>query len=550
MKYLVVVLVCIQSLSFSQELFQNPLNIPMYLSGSFAELRSNHFHSGIDIKTKETVGFPVFSVQEGWVSRIKVSPWGYGLAIYINHPSGYTSVYGHLSEFNNRISELVLTEQYSRKSYAFDKYFKKNELIISKRDTIGFSGNSGSSGGPHLHFELRKSTNQKPVNPLLFNFNIIDTISPNFKKLILYQNSEKEEFRVSKQNNSYFISDTLAVSDNFRFGIVTNDRGNNSNSKLGINKIEYFLDESLMFSYENHQFLFSESRYINSFIDYDIYTSTKERVQKLFVDPGNKLSTYQRLGQYKSLVNNDIYEVRIIIFDSKNNRSELRFFIRSSLQITNNHSASDTDDYVLFKHNKDNYFKTNKVSVSIKKGALYSDLKFKYSVLEEKRLIGNEIYQIHNDKTPLHRSMKVKILVPQAIKDYKNKLTIVSKDGKGFSALKSHINDGFITTTTRQFGSFGLSIDTIPPVVKVLRVDFTRNNQNIIVGISDDLTGISSYEAYIDDQWVLMKYQYKRKRIYYDLDKMLVKTGLKRMLIVKVTDRVGNETIIEDELVY
>ena len=276
--FLIVLLFFVNTFNLFAQ-FRNPLDIPMYLSGGFAELRSNHFHSGLDIKTQNKEGFPVFAVADGWVSRIKISPWGYGNALYITHSNGYTSVYAHLSRYNNFLQNFVENLEYKKKSFSIDYSFQKGKMIVKKGDTIAFTGNSGSSGGPHLHFELRNTKTQKPINPVQFPFDIEDTIAPVFKSLYVFDNNGVRDFPIVFKVNSYYtLPETLSVFNNFDFGILTGDISNNSENPLGINKISLFENEKLCYEYDNQSFSFSESRYINSHIWYGMYKKKRIRV--------------------------------------------------------------------------------------------------------------------------------------------------------------------------------------------------------------------------------------------------------------------------------
>ena len=163
-----------------------PIDIPIFLSGTFGELRSSNIHAGIDIKTQGREGFPLKAVSDGYVSRVKISTTGYGKVIYINHPDGKTSVYAHLKKFSAPIVHEVRKKQYTTQSYEVELFFEPSELQVSKNEIIGFSGNTGGSSGPHLHFELRETKTQKPINPLLSHYNIEDSVRPVIHSLIAY----------------------------------------------------------------------------------------------------------------------------------------------------------------------------------------------------------------------------------------------------------------------------------------------------------------------------------------------------------------------------
>ncbi len=539
MKYLLVILVSVSLCSYSQEKFINPLDIPMYLSGSFAELRSNHFHSGIDIKTDETVGHPVFSIADGWVSRIKVSPWGFGHVVYINHFNGYISVYAHLDRFNDKLTDLVLSEQYRKKSFSIDKYFKKGEYLVSQAEIIAFSGNTGGSGGPHLHFEMREIAGQKPINPLQFNFDIKDTIPPTFKALVAYNGSDKRYFTPVFSNGIYVIIDTVFVNDNFEMGIVSKDESNNSKNRLGVNKIDYYLDGVLMYSYKNEKFSYAETRYANAHIDYEEYKTNGTRIQKMFVELGNHLSCYSVLKKHKQIECNQFVNGEIRIQDSKKNKSVLKFIVKRSCdykkipKVERNYGKR-------FFYNKDNAFKTSNVKVFVPSGALYSDVDFSISSIADSRFIGGAIYSIHKETTPLQKRMILKIKYPKINPLLKKKLVIVKKTKQSISAEKTVVDGEYLKISTREFGDYTISIDSVAPKISFKK--FGRNGavHFLSFNISDNLSGISAYNGYVDGHWVLFQYDYKTKSLYYIFDKYLVKEGKKRTVLLKVSDSVGN----------
>jgi len=542
MKYLLIAFMAFSLSSFSQKEFTNPLDIPMYLSGSFAELRSNHFHSGIDIKTNETIGHPVFAVADGWVSRIKVSPWGFGHAIYITHNNGYTSVYAHLESFNEGLSQLLLDEQYKRKSFSVDMYLKKGVYPVKQSDLIAFSGNTGGSGGPHLHFELRETVSQKPINPLQFNFDIEDTIPPTFKALVAYNQSDKKFFTPIFSKGDFWIKDTVEVNDNFEIGIVTKDKSNNSDNRLGVNKIDYYLNDILMYSYKNESFSYSETRYANAHIDYGVYKTKSIRIQKMFVDPGNHLSCYSVLGKYKQINCNDFVKGRIEIQDSKNNKSVLRFIVKrlctksKEMEMTQSQCTSVSK----FKYNEDNRFKSSDIDLYIPKGALYSDIDFCFQKSENSDYIGGYVYSIHRETTALHKKMTLKIKRPKIKDVLSQKLIIVKKNNKNIKAKKTTLDGVFLKTRIKELGDYTIAIDTLSPRIKFESFSLDSSKSFLEFSISDNLSGISSYNGYIDGQWVLFQYDYKTKRLFYRLDKHLRKENKNRNVLIKVSDAVGN----------
>ena len=283
--------------------FSNPLQIPLILNGNFGESRSNHFHSGIDIKTQFKEGFKVFSAAEGYVSRIKIAHGGFGKAIYINHPNGYTTVYAHLKKFNNSIEEFVKKIQYNKQSYEVDLYLNTSDLKVFNNEVIGFSGNTGSSSGPHLHFETRKTVNQKALNPLLFGIEIKDTRRPVVNSLYMYKKLKSGSISLpykvvlNKINDSTFATKKIKVNGLVSFGLSGFDRQDLAKNKNGIYEISTFLNENLINSMKFDSFFFEESIKINSLIDYSFFVENRKRILKLFLEDENDLSIY--LFNYK-----------------------------------------------------------------------------------------------------------------------------------------------------------------------------------------------------------------------------------------------------------
>ena len=290
MRILLIIIYIIPWIINSQEkypknYFSKPVEIPLILSGSFGELRSNHFHSGIDIKTQSKQGLKIVSSADGYVSRIKIAHGGFGKAIYVNHKNGYTTVYGHLKKFNTEIENYIKKIQYGRESYQVDVYLNENTLNVYKNQIIAFSGNTGGSSGPHLHYEIRKTSNQKPLNPLLFGMEVKDTRRPEIKDLFIYNdvdnnfnNLTANKLKLTKLNDSVFNSNEININGLTGFGINVIDKQDLANNKNGVYKISTYYNNQLVNSILYDGFLFEESILINTLIDYKYYLNNKERI--------------------------------------------------------------------------------------------------------------------------------------------------------------------------------------------------------------------------------------------------------------------------------
>ncbi len=342
-KLLLIFIVCSSvHISAQEKYFSAPMKIPLILSGSFAELRSNHFHSGMDIKTQGVTGQVVSAAAKGYISRISISPTGFGNALYINHPNGTTTVYGHLMKFRDDIQEYIRNIQYEKKSFRVDVPVLPGIFPVEKDEWIALSGNTGSSGGPHLHFEIRDTKTEEPLNPLDFGFNIADRTPPTFSGLEIMPLSESSqvEFQPTKKiyhlvfyDGKYHIlnNPAIPVYGNIGFAFEAYDYFDDSRNRCGLSFIQLKIDGELYFSMNLHRFSFDESRDINNFIDYEDLVRQNRRFQKTWIDPGNQLSMYDfnRNNGVFFATDGKTHQVDIEAEDAYGNRSVLTFRIES-----------------------------------------------------------------------------------------------------------------------------------------------------------------------------------------------------------------------------
>ncbi|RMG76485.1 MAG: M23 family metallopeptidase, partial [Bacteroidetes bacterium] len=326
---------------YPQNYFRSPLDIPLLLAGNYGEIRSNHYHAGIDIKTEGVEGKNVYAAADGYVSRIKISEGGYGKALYITHPNGYTTVYAHLKRFNDTIEQYVRKQQYLKESYEIELFPPKNSLKVKKGDIIAVSGNTGGSGGPHLHFEIRETDTEVPINPLLFGFDIKDDIPPIIKHLTIYpiddtsfvnRRSRPKRYALSGSNGKYSLSATPEVKGIIGFGIEVIDKLNGSNNRCGIYSIDLTIDGDTIYRHHIEDIPFHKTRYINCHVDYEAWKKDGIKTQRCYRLPNNQLDFYDKL-KYNGLymfTDDSVHEVRFIVKDTYQNTSELVFNVKSS----------------------------------------------------------------------------------------------------------------------------------------------------------------------------------------------------------------------------
>jgi Membrane proteins related to metalloendopeptidases len=540
-------------------LFIPPVTIPLALSANFGELRVDHYHSGIDIKTQGVTGKEVVAAADGYVSRIGVSPTGFGNALYIRHPSGYSTVYGHLERCVPEIAAYVKARQYENKSFTVTLFPPKEKFQVKQGDIIAFSGNSGGSGGPHLHFEVRKADSEIPVNPLLFSFGPADNIKPVIEKLFVYpiyensliNNSHRTtRISISGSNGNYYIpaGNDISISGTAGFGIKSYDQLNDNYNKCGIYSIELRIDSSLKFSYVMDEFSFSESRFINSHIDYETYIRENSFIERTFVLPNDKLSVY------KNAVNRGIFNftdgkthhIQITVMDAQNNKAVLGFNVKSIVP-ANTNNEKQVREGVMMPYNRNNRFRAENISVSIPSGALYDTLFFIYKRDTGTPQMLSDVHYVHNKYTPLQKpySLSIKPTSVPAGKESKMLIVHMSDDFRK-SGINSSYSDGYVTGDVLSFGMFFAGIDTVAPSIYANGLqsgsDLTGRSE-LRIKITDDLSGIKSYEPTIDGKWALFEYDQKNDVLIYRFDPDRITKGTTHSLTLKVTDNKDNQGI-------
>ena len=536
-KYLIILLCtfCVNLFCQNNNKLHPPLDIPLVLSGTFGELRTNHFHAGIDIKTNAESGLKVYSINDGYVYRIKISPWGYGKAIYIKHPDGYTSVYAHLSRYNLSIEKYVKKHQYEKESYSLDLFPLKNEILINKGDLIAFSGNTGSSSAPHLHFEIRKSRNQFPQNVLNFGFDIYDDIAPTIKEIKISPHGKNSQINFSdkpkiytakKINKNYLIKDTIPVYGKVSTGIYTYDLLNGAKNKNGVYSVELKIDNKTIYFHEMNEFSFNETKYINSHIDYAEKKLNKKNIHSCYLQENNNLSIYKIFEDKGIFKVDSVHFGEFIVKDLHSNISKIKFIFKSVNKRKTKAKKIIEFKKITFPYDKENIFKNENIEVKIPKMALYDTLIFKYhKSLDTLKNCFSPKYKIHNNKTALHKPyyISIKNSVPENLR---NKAFICEVSKKGNLIYKGGTwNNGKLSAEIRNFGDFTVSIDTIPPIITPLNIEEGKimKSSSIRINIEDKLSGVKSYRGEINGSWILMEYDPKRNRLTHFFEKNLEK---------------------------
>lgn len=510
--------------------FRSPLDIePPALAGSFGELRSNHFHSGIDFRTNQRIGYPVYAPADGFISRLRVQNSGFGLALYINHPNGYTTVYGHLSRFNPKIAQIVKNIQYKKTSYEIDEFPSSDLIPVRKGEVIAYTGNTGSSGGPHLHFEIRDTKTEATINPQLLGISIPDDVPPIIHAMYVYrlngkpfnEFTPKQYFQVAGGKGIYKLNQvsTINLSGEVGFGIVVNDRHNGASGNNGAYSIELEVDDIKVYTSALERFTFDVSKAINSHIDYPTYLRTKQSIQKSFVDPGNPLPIYFNSVNSGRINFNDgkTHKVKYTISDARGNKTTLAFNVFADPKAVIN--TPEPPVGTSFSYNKQNEFNQEDVKVILPKGTLYNDFNFQYKkTAKPQQNAFSEIHHIHNNLTPLHTGFELWIKADSSIIKHQSKALIVSSSR---SSQGGYFENGWVKAKPRNFGSFFIAIDTIPPNIVPVNIANGKNMAGLSkmsFRISDNLSGIKSFNGYIDGKWVLMEFDAKTANLWHTFD--------------------------------
>lgn len=529
--------------------FGPPLNIPLILSGTFGELRNNHFHGGLDIKTQGVEGKLVLAAAEGYVARIKVSPWGYGKVLYINHPNGYQTVYAHLQRFSGEIEEYVRKAQYTQERFDVELYPSKGDLPVNKGQVIALSGNTGGSGGPHLHFEIRDEWGERALNPLLFGYELPDRIAPDLFKLYHYQFDStlhiikrNEVSTYSKGNNTFSVPyDTLRVNNLFSFGVESTDRLDNAANRNGIFKLETFFNGEKIFEFNTRAIRFSETRYLNAHIDYDLRMDKGKFIHKAFIDPGNLLEAYP-FEQNRGVVNTqDTFGLyKMILSDFAGNQSTLTFYVKidSALPAPQVSEKSGT----LFGFNKEIQLKDEKFSLQIPANSLYGNTLITYQVKKGCPWCWSHEVVIPHENTPLHKNAILSIRM-DSVPANPSKLVVIQKVKGKSSVLLGTLSGGYFTVKPKSFGSFVVSQDLKPPVITPQNISngaqmASKSRINIV--IKDDLSGVSKYRAEINGKWILMEYEPKASLLFHTFEGK--PEGKTHAFKLEVWDEVGNSS--------
>lgn len=521
-----------------------PLDIPIQLSGTFGEFRSNHFHAGLDIRTQGREGLKVKSVQNGWVNRIRVSTTGYGKALYIQHYDGTTSVYAHLKKFAPKIEAYVKERQYQKESFTIHLFPKSEVLKIEAGELVGFSGNTGGSYGPHLHFEIRNSSNQNPINPMEYPLEINDSQRPQIQNLYIYNgfhpDSKKKEFPLVKKNDSVYTTAGIHHSGKISVGLRLFDRQDLSYSKNGIYKAKVRLNGIPQFEMKMDEISFNDSKYINLLIDYKEYAQKKRRIQR-FISHSEQKTTFlegEKTNGEMEIRSGKSYQIMIEVSDYVGNTSYVEAYITCTdppLKFTEKLNSIDpSKDYLFDFDDKSVYFPQN---------SFFDAIRLKVENAENELIVGENHY-------PLQKPFEIQFQIPDqdSLKNSQSFIAKLNSKGKPYFFSNQKKEDSWIGKS-ETLGRFTLSRDSIAPKIKALNFknkQWLSSFKYLRVKLTDDYSGIKSYRGEINGKWICFEYEPKNNTLIYDFNDLNFKESL-HQLTIEAEDRVGNVSKLEME---
>ena len=550
----------------------SPMDIPLILSGNFCEMRSNHWHTGLDIKTNGGEGYKLRSVEEGYISRIKVSPWGYGLAIYVDHPNGLTSVYAHISKWPKKVDSLVYAKQLKNESWVLDENVLADSVYVKRGELIAYSGNTGGSLAPHLHFEIRETETEHVLNPLKFKCYrdmIQDKTKPTLSGVKVYavdRNGYMIPGRskyykcallngnwIINENNPIDVSDLMTENGFLAFGFHTTDKLDGARNVCGVHHTYLYQEDNLIHEQISEYMIFSVNRFINSHKDYFEFKQNRRNIHKNYITPVNEMPMYP---VHNGLVPWDRVKgnYRFTAVDVHGNKNTITFKIGEAKGELKPNPFDNGDDY--YFPDSVNVVLYPNFQLLMEKGSFYEPLQKSYRVDSNSRyLTPKHVFSEYS--IPVQKYFDVRMKVPdsiQGIADYK--LGIGLYTNKGYlSFLGGDYIDGWVEAKSRNFGEFVMVMDTVSPLIK--KLDYTENKtitkyRTLELNINDNLSGVTRYKAYINGNWVLMKYMKKKRKYVIPLDersKIHLKKG-ENKIRVWARDRTGNESEDITTVVY
>lgn len=530
----------------AQEL-PNPFDFPILLSGNFGELRNNHFHSGIDFKTQGAEGKPIHAVQEGYVSRISVSAWGYGNALYLTHPDGTTTVYGHLQKFSASITAYLREQQYAKESFTVDLTVEPEALPVRQGEVVALSGNTGSSGGPHLHFEVRDTETEEILDPIVYyKEKITDTRPPKIQGILICPvegkgvangTRRKQELKpVTAKNGNQTLTGKIEAWGEIGLAVKGYDAMDGTSNIYGVKEITLEADGRVIYHSNLERYAFNETRYLNTFTDYEEWKERRSFYMRSFQEPGNRLRFIESINRGILTIDEPrTYHLTYTLTDAFGNSSQLAIQIEGKEQPIPEPDLAGTE---LFHWGSDNRFGAKGIRLAIAKGNLYKDVHFRYAVKEDSAALA-ATHQLHDNPFPLHKSAQLSIRLQQDTLAQKQCYGVVRVQNGRTSWIGGTYRNGWIDADIKEMGNYTVKVDEAAPTITPLNPAGWIGKRTFTFRLSDNLSGVQTFRGEIDGRFILFEMNNKSV-ITCKFSKEQVSQG-KHTLKMTATDACGNE---------
>lgn len=528
-----------QAQNVTDNYFRSPFDFPILLSANFGELRPNHFHNGLDIKTQGVTGKPIYCIADGYVSRVAVLHGGYGQALYITHPNGLTSVYGHVVSFAKNIQAYVRQYQYAHETFTCDLKFQPGQFPVKKGDIIALSGNEGASAGPHLHLELRQTETGEYIDPMpYFKRYLKDSKAPVASLIGIYPIQGEGVVNGSTQKkllNVNALRQPIHAWGKIYTGISAKDYMDGTSNFYGVHSVTLYVDSVQVFNSTTDRVSPDENRMINGFTDYDELTRTRRLIMRSYKLPGNRLRllrTDENRGAVDINEERD-YHFRYVLEDNFGNRKTYAFTIKGKRQEIPEYKP-EADEMLYW--NRTNVIQQPGMELVVPRYYVYDNVPLHTRVKGDSSHIAFD-YVLDAGRTPIHSYCDLSIGLRHKPVADTTKYYIVQKAGKWRSSMGGKYENGWVKTRIRSLGTFSVDVDTVVPKITPVGQGGWRSNRQIRFRISDAESGIGTYKVYIDGKFVLFGL---KKGILVIQDPEKVKKGVPHKAEVTVTDQCGN----------
>ena len=535
----------------AHEELRSPFDFDILLSASYGELRSSHFHSGLDFKTCGVVGKPIMAVADGYIYRAKVEAAGYGQALYVKH-DGYMTVYAHLDRFPDAIAKRVRDYQYDNECFEADLYFAPGDYPVTRGEFLASAGNTGYSFGPHLHFELRDESGNKLYNPLPYYKQLVtDTRAPRVTSVAVYPRIGKGALFGSEASRAFplkgnALPDTIEAWGDIAFGIEALDYMDNTTNKYGLYRVELFVDSVSHFEMQMDSFTFAQNKLILACVDQARERRGEGTFQKLYRMPNNPFARYKSNARrgWVTIDSARLYNVECHLADYHGNLSICRFVVRGNpcpIPQPKRESAP-------LRWNREHFLVADGARLFIPRGEMFDDACLDIAC-DDSCTISGSCRSTDEDVIFWHGA-KLSLKVGEELSGVNTgKLYVCKKTPKSSSWIGGKYSDGWLTATISSQGVYDIAVDTVPPVLKSVKESAWGQESKVVLMLDDKETKPTSFHGTLNGKFVLFTYNRKDRRLTLDLRQENIKRGTHQLKVV-ATDACGNTAVFEKEIRY